>query len=482
MRVAAHNHAPTLCTPTHPMATQRGNPDQHLQKVGGTYYARVRVARTLEKYVGQSHVRRSLKTGDKVEANRRKHAVVAQIKAELEAIRKAPGRPQERGISFAEARAWRDDLKAAEDADANDEDDESFLRGTVLDHLIDRAAEVERLYGKAKAARWVKAATTDDKVAEPLADLMGKWLEVSDYKPSTNSGHRRALAEVLKFLGDDQAIASEVTRQKAMAFIDNDLTRRSPGLSHSTIRDRLVSLAGFWSWLVSRDEAVAGSNPWTGHKISKQTHKGRSPEKRAYTDDEMLRLMAGNDQVKSWPTYAYTPDLIVLGMFTGARLESLCALRVDAIEHEKTQSTLTITNDKNVAGNRLVGITHPAPLAVLRRRTSGKKGQDLLFPELRQGGLDDKFSSSVTKAFGRYRRACAVPDGTDFHSYRRNVITVLEAASVGQVPIARFVGHKVGTVAADTYSTGGAKLNSLKTSRKVRYSANVEAAAVGLAA
>ena len=37
------------------MATKRGNPDQYLQKVGGTYYARVR-ARTLEKYTGQTHI------------------------------------------------------------------------------------------------------------------------------------------------------------------------------------------------------------------------------------------------------------------------------------------------------------------------------------------------------------------------------------------------------------------------------------------
>ena len=112
---------------------------------------------------------------------------------------------------------------------------------------------------------------------------------------------------------------------------------------------------------------------------------------------------------------------------------------------------------------------------------AGKQGEDLLFPELKPGGLDDKLSSAAVKAYGRYRRACEVPDGTDFHSYRRNVCTVLENAGVGQVPIARYVGQKVGTMAGDTYSGGSAKENSIKTSKKVRYGTDVEAAALLLA-
>ena len=59
------------------------NPNQYLQKVGHTWYARVRVPRSLEKRLKTTHLRRSLKTGDLVEANKRKHAVVAAMKDEL---------------------------------------------------------------------------------------------------------------------------------------------------------------------------------------------------------------------------------------------------------------------------------------------------------------------------------------------------------------------------------------------------------------
>lgn len=51
---------------------------------------------------------------------------------------------------------------------------------------------------------------------------------------------------------------------------------------------------------------------------------------------------------------------------------------------------------------------------------------------------------------------------------------------MGQVAIARFVGHKVGTLAGDVCSEGGSKANSIETSRKVRYSTKVEKVAAAL--
>jgi integrase len=115
-------------------------------------------------------------------------------------------------------------------------------------------------------------------------------------------------------------------------------------------------------------------------------------------------------------------------------------------------------------------------MAVIKRRLIDKSDKAQLFHELKAGGLDMKLSASAVKAYGRYRRSCGVADGTDFHSYRRNVVTILENAGVGQVPISRYVGHKIGTMAGDIYSAGGARENSLETSRKIRFSTKVESA------
>lgn len=450
------------------MAEKRRSQDQYLQQVGGTWYARVRVPRTLEKYTGQTHIRRSLKTGDRQEANRLKHAVVAGIKDELERLRKAPDATKERGTSFADAREWREAAAALEAVgDHHNLEELSSLAAT-------KAEELERLYGLEKAKRWHKAATV---TSENLAELMARYMSASDYKESTKQGHKKSLTELLEFVGDADAHPTDITPKTALSYIDKDLTQR--GIAYNTIRDKLISLGGFWRWMATRGAVPAGSNPWRDHKISKKKHTGRAPPKRMYSDAELMLLLKGTPEAKQWPTYSYLPDLMVLGLFTGCREEELCCLKIADIAIGRGSWIINVTDSKTKAGLRLVAVTHPAPLAILKRRT--ELGGERLFPELKPGGEDNKFSSSAVKAYTRYRRACGVPDGTDFHSFRRNVITVLERARVGQVEIARYVGHKVGTMAGDTYSGGGDRKGAVSTARKIKYSKAIEASAENLA-
>lgn len=49
------------------------------------------------------------------------------------------------------------------------------------------------------------------------------------------------------------------------------------------------------------------------------------------------------------------------------------------------------------------------------------------------------------------------------------------------MPIARFLGHKVGTLAGDTYSAGRAKENAVKTAEKISFGERLERAALDLA-
>lgn len=450
------------------MPTPRGNPDQYLQKIGGTYYARVRVPRTLETLVRQTHLRRSLKTGDRAEANRRKHAVVGELKNQLEKLRKPPGEAAGSGMSFADAKGWRDGFKELEAA----RDDYNFQEMALL--ATSKAEEIEALFGIERAKRWYRAATV---TTETLSELMTKFLNDSDFRESTKHRHKKALEDFLNYLKDLEAHPQDVTRKVTIKYLDEELTQR--GLAHTTIRDRLVSLGSFWKWMSSRSVVPEDTNPWGNHKLSKVKNKGSAPPKRSYSDDEILALLEGTEETVKWPTYGYLPDLIVLGMFTGCRVEELCCLHLKHIEKEKGHYIIQVTDAKTKAGIRPVAVTHPAPMAILKRRMDTQA--DRLFPELTPGGLDSKYSNSAVKAYGRYRRACGVPDGTDYHSFRRNVITLLERAKVGQVEIARFVGHKIRTMAGDTYSGGGDVKRSLEVSRSLKYSKNVEKAVSALA-
>lgn len=464
------------CTPAvHPtahrlsdfMAPKTGsNPNQYLQKIGNTYYARVKVPRTLQAIVKQTHLRRSLKTGSRVEANLRKHAVVSEIKAELAALRRAPP-TEDTPYTFAEARAIRNQLEQLRAA--GDDDQVEAIEMAVSDH----AERIERLHGAERASRWFRTATA---TGENLREQQDRWLSASDYKESTKAGHRKALRDLLTFMRNEDAQPRDVNLQVAIAYIDDDLTQRN--LAHATIRDRLVSLGGFWEWMGTRGAVPRGTNPWANHRISKKQNVGTRPPKRGYTDDEVLRLLEGNAAVRKWPTYTYLPDLAVLGLFTGARIDELCSLTATNIEGVSSGYLLRIADAKTKAGIRYVAVRHNAALAVIKRRTKGLSGSAPLFPELSPGGLDEKMSSSAVKAYGRYRRSCGVPDGTDFHSFRRTVVTTLERANVSQVSIARFVGHKVGTLAADSYSDGGDRKLALEVAGKVRYASAVEKAAL----
>jgi hypothetical protein len=62
----------------------------------------------------------------------------------------------------------------------------------------------------------------------------------------------------------------------------------------------------------------------------------------------------------------------------------------------------------------------------------------------------------------------------DVWGWLAGVVTKLEQGGVIQSAIARFVGHKVGTLAADTYSAGSSKKQAVETSRRVQYSREVE--------
>ena len=174
-------------------------------------------------------------------------------------------------------------------------------------------------------------------------------------------------------------------------------------------------------------------------------------------------------------------DLLILGLYTGARLNELCSLLVKDVSIEgHDAATLVIREGKTDAAARTLAVTHWVALEVLKRRTDGKRPGGQLFDELLPGGTDGKPSVQASKAFTRYRRECGVPDGTDYHSLRRTFLTLMEHKGTDYVAVARFVGHQVPTMMHAVYSSGASRAALLKVGDAVRYGAEVERAVAGL--
>lgn len=406
---------------------------QYLQRLGQSWYLRVKVPRALQGQVGNTHIRRALGTRDLDEAVRRKWAALAQVRAYLQALPAAQAGP----------RPPLPKLPAASGAFAVNCNPPSPPGLQLTAHA---------------------PAFTD----AGLDGLLERWLDSSGCLKTTRFQRRQAYAELREFLGGDRT-PDGVTAALAAEYVDEHLKRSAD--SPSTRRRKLSALGAFWGWMASRRFVPPGTNPWKGFRLSNQDVERKRPKKRPYAMPELVRLFSGS------PTYPALREVMALGLYTGARIDELCSLTLSDIRWERGAAFLRIAKSKTHAGARTLAVLHPVPVAILKARSHRSDAPaSQLFPELRGGGYDKKLSWHVGQAFRYHRNKQTLGGETDFHSLRRTFITRLENLGVDQVHIARYVGHALPTLAFKVYSGGSTETTQRATARAVAYPAAVEAA------
>jgi integrase len=399
---------------------------------------------------GNTHVRIALGTRDLDEANRRKWAVVASIKRDLAQL--SGGDP-----TLHAAHRFRKEIRKAHAVG-----DEDYI-DVVKDSAQEYAEKIERESGSLERARiWYAHATTPDKTCD---ELLEEWLRDAPYTEQTKKQHRHAWSQAKRFLGGD-TIPAAVDERAAVALVEH-LNRGQQ--AYETNRRKINSLSAFWVWLERKFIVPRGGNPWKGHRVTGTA--GR--DKRAYTKDELATLLGGTLE-------APLADVVVLGLFTGARLDELCALTVGNLQKDKGAVWVSVTKSKSKAGIRTFAVIHPIPLEILRRRLAPQTSAGAqLFPELAPGGYDGKLSWSASKKFGRYKTGRGFDGSVDFHSFRRTLITQLEnTKGIDWIKMARYVGHRVPTLAHSTYSGGSNRQTALEVARAIKYPKSVESAAL----
>ncbi|GAA0704591.1 tyrosine-type recombinase/integrase [Dokdonella soli] len=213
------------------------------------------------------------------------------------------------------------------------------------------------------------------------------------------------------------------------------------------------------------------ANPWHGFRLKKKGAKSTTVKKRGYTDAELVALFGER------PAYHALADLMLLGLYTGARLDELCNIRRQDVREAQEGYLLRIEKSKTEAGVRTIAVCHSLPASVIQRRLDMQRdAAGSLFEELKPGGYDGKLSWAVSKAFGRWRTKRGLIGETDFHSFRRTVITLLENRRVTPSHLASFVGHEGGNLAHDVYSDGPWDATVLAVAKGIHYSEVVEMA------
>lgn len=433
----------------------------YLVRIGRHWYARLKIpAKVKAHYGGDTHKQITLKTEKLEEANRLKWKWLESWQREFDS--------HEGKSAFSSV---ADDLRFEIRREAARKNEAAV--DALRDYAQVKAEEIEQRHDLPTAQRFFALATTQ---VPTLKEAMEEWLPTAGSRKGTQVHYRLAVERLLEFLGGD-AVPGDVTDARALAYFDHMLkTYRTRG----TFQGKMRPLGAFWQWMGVRRHVPRDFNPWRGFKWPNE--RAMPKDKRPFTDDELLTVLQGVATYKD-----SLAEIVLLGLYTGARLDELCSLRVADVVPMKGKSggfvvRIGQTGGKRAASIRDAVVTHQVPAGILRgRRAAQRQPTDgaVLFPDLIPGGPDDKLSWHVSKAFGRYRDDCKLPRSVDFHSLRRTFITRLEnTPGMDVVKIARYVGHKIGGATFGVYSGGSTEQTMRMVGDAIRYPTKIEKGAV----
>jgi integrase len=352
------------------------------------------------------------------------------------------------GLASIDAERWRKLIR-----EASSDEQRQILAEALddeLDAIVHRAAaragiqdpkepEFEGLPERIEGARIFAIATgalvpLSAHLEEYLGTLHGNEAKSVDMKRST----LRKFSERFPHVAD-------VQRKDVQRWV-NDMA--AGGKALATIRRSLSELRGYWGYLTAINVVPETHLPFDKLALPKSPKGGARgrQERKPFEPADVIKLLEaaqakGDHQLES---------LIRLGMWTGARIEELCSLRVEKVG----EGYISIEDAKTPAGWRQVPIHSQLqePLrCLLRESTDG-----YILMGLSRNKYGDR-SNAVGKRFGRLKAELGFTEQHVFHSIRKTVATLLENVGVPEGVSADILGHDKPTMTYGLYS-GGASL------------------------
>ncbi len=226
--------------------------------------------------------------------------------------------------------------------------------------------------------------------------------------------------------------------------------------ANKTKKQHLFAGNSFWKWAIKKDKTFKRqhqeqANPFENQHIE-EVRSVRKKERKAFTVTDIQKL---HESVKG-KTLA---DLIMLGAYTGARIEELCQLKVSDVVKEDGVDCLYIRDGKTSNAERIVPVHKD--LKPLIKRLAKEADGDFLLPASSKNKYGTR-SDSLSKQFGRLKKDLGYGEEHVFHSLRKSFITFLQNNDISGLTIASIVGHETGTITFDVYSAGPNAKQKLK--------------------
>ncbi len=408
---------------------------RYLEKRRRRWYAVLDIPRDAQAVLGKPRFIKSLGTESLTEAERLVLSVVAQWKWEIETARRGISIPLELQAKLAN-----------EDYERADEDTKEILDLVLHD-------ELERLYESNPSA-----ADTYFHLRKGLSlnlrEKIDEWLATVHNVPKTIDMKRSDVMRFVKTFPYSHLVQKKDVRHWAYEL------QHTSNLKPTTVRRIVSACRGYWKFLQRKNYIEREDDPFQeaverrGARTKDKSEGGREH----FTAEQVVTLLTTAKALKDEQLY----DLITIGMWTGCRIEEICALELTSVMADRIE----IKDAKSPAGKKIVPV-HPKLAPTLNKLVTESKDGYVL-SGLSQNKYTKK-SGAVGSRFRRMKTRMGFGKQHVFHSIRKTVATLLENAGVPENIAADILGHEKKTITYGLYSGGTAFEAKMEAIKRIDY-------------
>ena len=408
-----------------------------------TYYSVLTIPKDVRVQLGKSRFFETTGTGNLQLAQSITIKKVIKWKSEIESVRNNHEHPI---------------IKSSLELQRMEKNEKSVTKKQLIREIIDEQSQrIEREEGQFMSSIFNSVVTDESKV---LREYLEPWKKHQIKRQITQKSIDQMYNDVEKmisYIPTTNLLDSSITIKWIKLISVNE------NLTPSSVNRVITSCRNFYKFLqfieVIPENTVTPFIVPNEYKISKNPNSKSINKKEMwipFEDREVVNLyqesVKKEDQTLS--------DLILIGCYTGMRIEEICSLKKNDVE--LNENFLKVVNSKTNAGIRTVPI-HPKLKPRLKKLLEITDDEYIL-PNLTFNKYDDR-SNSIGKRFGNLKKKLGYSDKKVFHSIRKTVTTQLENSYVNENITADILGHEKPRITYGQYSGGTnikVKLDSIK--------------------
>ena len=382
-----------------------------------TYFAYLDVPKDVRAKLRRRVFRETLQTDSRSVAARRAAPKIANWKSAIARAREEP--------NHNDTRYWRDALRNAK----TEEQRQSILEqidmvaweiGAInVENIGDPPSsdpEAQRFYAEATGARL------------PTTEHLDEWIGSLQVKDKTTKMRRATIGR----LAQKFPMLNDISRKEVRRWV----TELTAELKPATVQRMMTDCRSYWTYLATIEAVPEDSAPFDRLGL-----KVKASSWLPFEAGDVLKLLNGAMARED----SELADLIRLAMYSGARREELCGLRVEHVNEDHFE----IVDAKTTAGVRTVPVHRELQQIVARLVDESSDGY--VISELAVNKYGSR-GDAIGKRFTRLKRDMGFGSRHVFHSLRGTVITMLERAEVPESTVQDIVGHERSTLTGSTYS------------------------------